>query len=60
MPTKQQSMSYEEICRAQPEKVERLAMKGLLDDATLARLAHLGRFFSRLAELCPEATKSQG
>jgi hypothetical protein len=57
MPTKRQSMSYEEICRTRPKKLERLAMKGLLDDATLARIAHLGRFFSRLAELCPEATK---
>jgi hypothetical protein len=33
---KQQSLSYDEISRMRPEKLERLAMKGLLNDATLA------------------------
>ena len=49
---KQRSLSYEEILQGQ-EEVERLAVAKLLDDATLARIAHLGRFFSRIAELCP-------
>jgi hypothetical protein len=54
---KQRSLSYEEISATQPEELERLAVEGLLDDATLARIAHLGRFFSRIGELCPAAAK---
>ena len=57
MSKKSQSLSYEEISGTQPEELERLAVAGLLDDATLARIAHLGRFFSRIVELCPAATK---
>jgi hypothetical protein len=52
-----QRLSYEEISSTQPEELERLALARLLDDATLARIAHLGRFFARIAELCPAATK---
>ena len=52
-----QSLSYEEISATQPEELERLAVANLLDDATLARIAHLGRFFARIAELCPAAAK---
>jgi hypothetical protein len=54
---KQQSLSYEEISATQPEELERLAVMGLLDDATLGRIAHLGRFYGRIGELCPADTK---
>ena len=51
---KQQSLSYVELVeldKAQPEELDRLAAANLLDDATRARVAHLGRFFRRLGEL---------
>ena len=54
---KQRSLSYETILKMQPEEIGRLAAAKLLDDATLARIAHLGRFFTRVGELCPSTAK---
>ena len=66
---KQRSLSYRELITAltarshllqlelQEEELEQLLAENLLDAATRARLAHLGRFFSRLGELVPAGTK---
>ena len=43
MMKKQQSLTYEELSRANRDDLERLAEAGLLDDATRARCAHLAR-----------------
>ena len=40
MMEKQQSLTYEELSRANRDDLERLAEAGLLDDATRARCAH--------------------
>jgi hypothetical protein len=69
---KQRSLSYRELIAAltarshllqegelelQEEELEQLRAENLLDAATRARLAHLGRFFGRLGELVPVGTK---
>jgi hypothetical protein len=51
MTKKQQSLSYEELSRGGRELIDRLAEGGPLDDATRARCAHLGRFFTRLGQV---------
>ena len=50
MSKKQQSLSYEELSRGGRELIDRLAEGAPLDDATRARCAHLGRFFTRLGQ----------
>jgi hypothetical protein len=54
---KRKSLSYEELTRMNPEKLEELAMAGMLDDETHARIEHLGRFFGRLSEMGPADMK---
>jgi hypothetical protein len=54
---KQQSLSYEELSRASRDELERLDSADLLDDATLARCAHLARFFERLSHMGPAELK---
>jgi hypothetical protein len=59
---KQRSLSYAELFAMGPEEIEALeplAVAGLLDDATLERFVHLGRFFTRLGKLVP-ADKNPG
>jgi hypothetical protein len=41
---KKRSLSYEEIEKMPMPELEQLADAGILDDETLARVAHLGRF----------------
>jgi hypothetical protein len=57
MINKQQSLSYEELSRAGRDELERLAQADLLDQATLARCAHLARFFERLRQMGPAQSK---
>lgn len=57
MMKKQQSLTYEELSRANRDDLERLAEAGLLDDATRARCAHLARFFERLRQMGPPELK---
>jgi len=55
----QRSLSYAELFAMGPEEIEELeplAVAGLLDDATLERFVHLGRFFTRVGELVPADT----
>jgi len=52
---KRLSLSYEQITPMKQEELEKLATAGLLDDETLARIAHLGRFFTRIGELAGDA-----
>jgi hypothetical protein len=40
------SLSYEEIIRTNPEEIN----TDLLDDASLARMQHVGRFMRRIAK----------
>jgi hypothetical protein len=47
------SLSYEEIMQTEPEELKQLAEDELLDEQTLERIGHLGRFFQRIAELGP-------
>ena len=51
MTKKQQSLSYEELSRAGRDIIDRLAKGDILDDATRARCAHLGRFFVRVGQV---------
>ena len=46
---KRLSLSYEQITKLGPKMLDPL--QGMLDDETLARCAHLGRFFERLGGL---------
>jgi hypothetical protein len=46
---KRLSLSYEQITKLGPKMLEPL--QGMLDDETLARIAHLGRFLERLGGL---------
>ena len=57
MINKQQSLLYEELSRAGRDELERLAKADLLDQATLARCAHLARFFERLRQMGPAQSK---
>ena len=54
---KQQSLSYEELLRADLDELERLAKPDLLDDATRARCGHLARFFERVRHMGPAELK---
>jgi len=54
------SLSYEELrplILTQPKEIERLITEGLLDDATIARVEHLHRWLSRIAERLPAGAK---
>jgi len=53
--SKRLSLSYEQITPMEPEELKRMATEGLLDDATLERIAHLGRFFARIGKLAGDA-----
>jgi hypothetical protein len=48
-----QDLTYEQIMRAGPDKLERLADADRLSDATLARCAHLGRFLEAIGNAMP-------
>jgi hypothetical protein len=48
------SLSYEQITPISPEELQRLATLEILDDETLARIAHLARCFKRICELVPD------
>jgi hypothetical protein len=50
------SLSYEQLLAMHLDHLERLAEDKKLDDATLARAEHLGRFFGRLGEMGPADT----
>jgi hypothetical protein len=54
---KQQSLSYEELSRANLDELERLAEADLLDDATRFRCAHLARFFEKIRKMGPAELK---
>ena len=54
---KQQSLSYEELSRANRDELERLAEAGLLDGATRARCAHLARFFEKVRQMGPAGVR---
>jgi hypothetical protein len=51
MTKKQQTLSYGELSRAGRDIIDRLVQGGLLDDATCARCAHLGRFFATVGQV---------
>lgn len=51
------SISYEDLGKVDQTELERLARAGMLDDATLGRIAHLGRFLGRLGSLAPTDLK---
>jgi hypothetical protein len=54
---KRQSLSYEELSRANRSELERLAEADLLDGVTRARCAHLARFFERIHQMGPADAK---
>jgi hypothetical protein len=54
---KQKSLSYAELSRTSRHELERLAEAGLLDHSTLARCAHLARFFERIRQMGPAESK---
>jgi len=45
------TLSYEQIFAMGAEELERLATAGLLDDETLERIAHVGRFYACIGKL---------
>jgi hypothetical protein len=49
----QRSLSYEELLRASRNVLERLAETDRLDGDTLARCAHLAKFFERVSQMGP-------
>jgi len=53
----QRSLSYEELLRASRKALERLAKANRLDGDTLARCAHLARFFERVSQMGPADLK---
>jgi hypothetical protein len=53
----QRSLSYEELLRASRNVLERLAEADRLDGDTLARCAHLARFFERVSQMGPADLK---
>jgi hypothetical protein len=54
---RQQSLSYEELSRANRDELERLAEAGLLDSATRGRCAHLVRFFEKVRQMGPAESR---
>jgi hypothetical protein len=52
---KQRSFSYAELTsgKVSYEELEKLAETGMLDETTMARARHLGRFFERVAKAIP-------
>jgi hypothetical protein len=54
---KQQSLSYEELSRANRDELERPAEANLLDDATRARCAHIARFFEKVRHMGPSESR---
>jgi len=53
----QRSLSYEELLRANRKALEHLAEEYRLDGDTLARCAHLARFFERVSKMGPADLK---
>ena len=49
------TLSYEQILATGSEELERLATAGLLDDETLERIAHVGRFYACIGKLAGDA-----
>jgi hypothetical protein len=61
---KKRSLSYGQLLSGDRAEIESLADADMLDDATLSRAAHLGRFFEMLGPqapipICKSATFSQ-
>jgi hypothetical protein len=52
--TEKHSLSYEQLMATSIEGLQELLATQSLDDATLARVAHVRRFLGRLAEMGPE------
>jgi hypothetical protein len=50
---KKRFLSYEEIAKMPMPELEELADAGILDDETLARVAHFGRFTLAVGEAMP-------
>jgi hypothetical protein len=48
-----QSLSYQELTQMDHDELESLVTKEMLDDETLARIGHLGRFLARIGEMMP-------
>lgn len=48
-----QSLSYQELTQMDHDELENLVTKEMLDDETLARIGHLGRFLARIGEMMP-------
>jgi hypothetical protein len=47
------SLSYQQLMSGNRREIESLAEADMLDDATLRRAAHLGRFFEQLEPQAP-------
>ena len=47
------SLSYEQLMSGNRAEIEKLGDADMLDDATLRRAAHLGRFFEQLGASAP-------
>lgn len=56
--TQKQSLSYEQLMATSVEGLQELLAAQLLDDATLARVAHVRRFLGRVAEMGSDKTCS--
>ena len=52
------SFSYHELVSGKISriKLEALANAGKLNDETLARIGHVGRFYQRISKACPNST----
>jgi hypothetical protein len=51
--TTKRSLSYEQLMATSVEGLQELVAAEMLDDATLARVGHVRRFLSRVAEMVP-------
>jgi hypothetical protein len=56
--TGKRSMSYQEIMKTNPEELEEIA--DTLDDDTLARIGHIGRFMIEVGNRMPNPSLTLG
>ena len=57
---KKQNLSYEQLLKRGLVKVKQLADADMLDDATLDRIGHIGRFLARLGNAMPSTKLKVG